>query len=567
MEHKYTNKIHKLSSKITHMKKTMVLASTLDHEEDMLIRERLLIDRERKLMEEESRLLQKERQMLSIEQKSFYVWSNRAQEKEVQKLAQQQETNNANGTILATPTSGERNVHMTNSAVAVVPVTITTPSFVASPPSSLLTPPQTVSPHTQKKKASMWGKLRRAVVDTSGNDGRVNDLRIKMKALQDQEKRRTQIEVVARENDKGGLEKGGVLLEHPSSPKVYEAIQSALQTCLNSSPKNKESSITDYTAGEANNGTNRKRESSVPPVHVLEELVLPKPASSGVAGVNAVSRLLKVEPNEAIMVQAGEGVHGSRMLKVKEHANEMFGDDKEEEDEEQEGIASVAVDAVTVGAVTADVDTAFNEVGTVTAATTGDVTAATVASVTVGAATVGATTADVDTASNDVGTVNAATTGDVTVASVTVGAATVGAATVGATTATGNSALEEKRKHASSGTANMNAVSINEKKETTMMQEAVQSGGMYKLFYADNSQKMLCTDLFSSEVRKEATKEEGDPDEIKDVVLLRSAVQHWKFVHTLQVTLGKQLKIVSSTSNKQQSDLKWVNGELKEVYS
>jgi hypothetical protein len=90
---------------------------------------------------------------------------------------------------------------------------------------------------------------------------------------------------------------------------------------------------------------------------------------------------------------------------------------------------------------------------------------------------------------------------------------------------------------------------------------------MYKLFYADNSQKMLCTDLFSSEVRKEATKEEGDPDEIKDVVLLRSAVQHWKFVHTLQVTLGKQLKIVSSTSNKQQSDLKWVNGELKEVYS
>ena len=99
------------------------------------------------------------------------------------------------------------------------------------------------------------------------------------------------------------------------------------------------------------------------------------------------------------------------------------------------------------------------------------------------------------------------------------------------------------------------------------MQEAVQSGGMYKLFYADNSQKMLCTDLFSSEVRKEATKEEGDPDEIKDVVLLRSAVQHWKFVHTLQVTLGKQLKIVSSTSNKQQSDLKWVNGELKEVYS
>ena len=561
MEHKYTNKIHKLSSKITHMKKTMVLASTLDHEEDMLIRERLLIDRERKLMEEESRLLQKERQMLSNEQKSFYVWSNRVQEKEVQKLAQQQETNNANGTILATPTSGERNVHMTNSAVAVVPVTITTPSFVASPPSSLLTPPQTVSPHTQKKKASMWGKLRRAVVDTSGNDGRVNDLRIKMKALQDQEKRRTQIEVVARENDKGGLEKGGVLLEHPSSPKVYEAIQSALQTCLNSSPKNKESSVTDYTAGEANNGTNRKRESSVPPVHVLEELVLPKPASSGFAGVNAVSRLLKVEPNEAIMVQAGEGVHGSRMLKVKEHANEMFGDDKEEEDEEQEGIASVAVDAVTVGAVTADVDTAFNEVGTVTAATTGDVTAATVASVTVGAATVGATTADVDTASNDVGTVNAATTGDVTVASVT-----VGAATVGATTATGNSALEEKRKHASSGTANMNAVSINEKKETTMMQEAVKSGGMYKLFYADNSQKMLCTDLFSSEVRKEATKEEGDPDEIKDVVLLRSAVQHWKFVHTLQVTLGKQLKIVSSTSNKQQSDLKWVNGELKEVY-
>jgi hypothetical protein len=290
-----------------------------------------------------------------------------------------------------------------------------------------------------------------------------------------------------------------------------------------------------------------------------------------------VSRLLKVEPNEAIMVQAGEGVHGSRMLKVKEHANEMFEDDKEEEDEEQEGIASVAVDAVTVGAVTVGVDTAFNEVGTVTAATTGDVTAATVASVTVGAATVGATTADVDTASNDVGTVNAATTGDVTVASATVGAATVGAATVGAatvgaatvgaTTATGNSALEEKRKHASSGTANMNAVSTNEKKETTMMQEAVKSGGMYKLFYADNSQKMLCTDLFSSEVRKEATKEEGDPDEIKDVVLLRSAVQHWKFVHTLQVTLGKQLKIVSSTSNKpQQSDLKWVNGELKEVY-
>jgi hypothetical protein len=293
--------------------------------------------------------------------------------------------------------------------------------------------------------------------------------------------------------------------------------------------------------------------------------------------VNAVSRLLKVAPNEAIMVQAGEGVHGSRMLKVKEHANEMFEDDKEEEDEEQEGIASVAVDAVTVGAVTVGVDTAFNEVGTVTAATTGDVTAATVASVTVGAATVGATTADVDTASNDVGTVNAATTGDVTVASATVGAATVGAATVGAatvgaatvgaTTATGNSALEEKRKHASSGTANMNAVSTNEKKETTMMQEAVKSGGMYKLFYADNSQKMLCTDLFSSEVRKEATKEEGDPDEIKDVVLLRSAVQHWKFVHTLQVTLGKQLKIVSSTSNKpQQSDLKWVNGELKEVY-